>query len=109
MSTPPGQPCVAADAGSEQLAASPVAACVGRFSGTTFGKGQPENSGPIGSNWLHRTSEGCLLGKELVLRADGTAIKAGVTGTWTGDELYFRTEIDDRITDFTRTEAERSK
>ena len=111
-----GKPSPSAEPGSppcgatgEQLTASPVAKCVGRFSGIAFGKARPENSGPTPSMWMHRTTEGCLLGSNVVLRTDGTATEDGVTGTWTGDELYFRTDIGDRIADFTRTEAQPSK
>ncbi len=91
--------------------ASPIAACEGRFSGRTYLKTNPDNAGDVGTAWLHRTSAGCLVGPEFILRADGTAVivKGGASGTWAGDEFYFRTDIGDRITEFTRTEAQPSK
>ena len=106
---PSPQPCAAGPTSGEKLTASPVAACEGQFAGTTFRKDDPKNEGRIIDQWLHRTAEGCLFGRAIVLRADGTATAEGVRGTWTGDAFYFQTDIGDRITSFTRTEAAPSK
>ncbi len=102
-------PQVCPDASAPLLTASPVAACEGRFEGFTYAKNNPSNRGTIGSSWLHRTTEGCLVGNDIVLHADGTAIFGAVAGTWSGDEFYFRTETSDRVNEFTRTEALPSK
>ena len=102
-------PQVCADASAPLLTASPVAACAGRFGGQTYAKSDPSNRGSIGTSWLHRTTEGCLVGNDIVLHADGSATLGAAAGTWSGDEFYFRTETSDRVNEFTRTEAVPSK
>jgi hypothetical protein len=95
------------DGGSHALSASPLVSCAGRFTGVTYRKDAPGNRGTIGSDWLHRTATGCLIGENILLREDGSAqlVATGAVGTWTGDELYFRTAIEDRVNEYTRTEA----
>lgn len=77
--------------GGPELAGSPVDVCRGRYRWNEHYVGSPAEKEP----WLRRTSSGCMLDRNLILKDDGTvdAVTAGTpkedVGTWSGDEFYF--------------------
>ncbi len=83
------EPQASATASEPKLAASPLEKCTGQFRWRIDGRVE----------WLHQTSEGCILGTSRLLSPDGTVVPLGPdedrTGRWEGDEYYFTITLDD--------------